>query len=119
MEAENKFEGFYIIGYGLSGGFGGVQIFEVVKADNQEEADTLAWGAACEEYEQYAGSNGLRDISEIMEEEDIDNEEDAEMVYNEERDGWLDYIAVPYSKEAEEKYKNYHYENNFTEITDI
>lgn len=33
--SENKFEGLYIIGYGLSGGFGGARNFEVIEAANE------------------------------------------------------------------------------------
>jgi len=115
---KNKYEGLYIIGYGLSGGFGGASIFEVVQAGNQEEAEKLAFESACEEYEQYAGSNGLRDIDEIMQEDGIEDADEAECVYNEERESWLDYSAVPYSKEAEENVLGYHYHNPHKDLTD-
>ena len=116
-KTENKFEGLYIIGFGLSGGFGGMRYFDVVQADNQEQADNYAWEAACEHYNSYVGSNGLRDIGEIMEEDDVE-EDEAEEIFNEEREGWLDYSAVPYSKEYEKKVEGYHYSNEFKEITD-
>ena len=117
-KTENKFEGLYIIGYGLAGGFGGARNFEVIQVDSQEEADNWAWESACEEYDRYAGSNGLREIGEIMEEEGIEDEDEASEVYNEEREGWLDYSAQPYSKEYEKKVMYNHYHNPYKEITD-
>jgi hypothetical protein len=119
MSNENKFEGLYIIGYGLSGGFGGQRNFMVVEAQNEDDASQVAYEYACEEYEQYAGSHGLRDIGDIMEEDGLENEEEAIEVYNEERESWLDYSAEPYSKEYEKKVSGYHYQNDYKEITDV
>lgn len=118
LNTENKFKGLFIIGYGLSGGFGGAITFEVIQVDTQEEADKWAWESACNDYERYAGSNGLRDLGEIMEEDGIDDEDVAWEVFCEEREGWLDYSAQPYSKEYEEEVRNHHYQNNYKEITD-
>ena len=109
-------ENLYIIGYGLSGGFGGAQNFEVVEAQSLKDAENQAYELAIEEFEQYSGTNGLRDISEIMEEDEVD-EDDAEIIYNEEREDWLDYIAKPYSKEYEEEVSGFWYQNNYKEIT--
>ena len=39
-------EGLFIIGYGLSGGFGGIQNYEVIEAHNQDDADKQAWEKA-------------------------------------------------------------------------
>jgi hypothetical protein len=117
METENKFEGLYIIGYGLGGGFGGARNFEVIQADSLEDAEKWALESACEYYESYAGSNGLREIGEIMEEDEIEDEDEAWQIYEEERESWLDYSAQPYSKEYEKKISGNHYQNNFTEIT--
>ena len=99
--SENKYEGLFIIGYGLSGGFGGAQNFEVIQVDTIEEADEWAFESACEEYESYAGMYGLRDLSQIMEEDGIEDEEEAQLVFEEERESWLGYSAQPYSKEYE------------------
>lgn len=115
---ENKFEGLFIIGYGLAGGFGGARNFEVIQVDNQEEAEEWAWEQACEEYERYVGMYGLRDTSEIMEEDEVD-EDEAEAIFNEEREGWLDYSARPYSKEYEKKVMYNHYHNPYKDITDV
>ena len=83
----------YRIYAGLGGGFGGLVYQETIEANSQEEADDAAFEAACKVYNSYEGMYGIRDISEIMEEEDC-GEEDAEGVYNDERDGWLEYSAV-------------------------
>ena len=116
-KTENKFEGLYIIGYGLSGGFGGARNFEVIQVDSLEDAEKWAWESACEDYENYAGSNGLRGVSEIMEEDEIEDEDEALQVYEEERENWLDYSAQPYSKEYEKKVMYNHYQNDYKEIT--
>jgi len=115
---EIKIENLFVIGYGLAGGFGGQHNFIVVEAKNLEDAENQAYEMCCEHYEEYSGTNGLRDIGEIMEEEGIDNEDEALEVFNDERESWLDYSAVPYSKEYEEKVSGYHYQNDFKSITD-
>ena len=104
----------FIVGYGLSGGFGGIQNYEVIEAYNQNDADKQAWELACETYESYVGMHGLRELSEIMEEDEIEDEDEAMEVYNEEREGWIDYSAEPFSEELERKYQDlYHYENRY------
>ena len=117
LETENKFEGLYIIGYGLSGGFGGARNFEVIQADTQEDAESWAWESDCDEYESYVGMYGLRDLSQIMEEDDIEDEDEAIQVYEEERETWLEYGVKPYSKEYEKKVMGHHYHNRYKEIT--
>jgi hypothetical protein len=109
---ENSGEGYYIIGWGLSGGFGGINNYEVIKADSIEWADKEAYHRAVDEFESYSGSGGLRTIEEIMEEDELDYDS-AEETYNEEREGWLEYVSYPYSKELENKFKDYHYENRY------
>jgi hypothetical protein len=86
----------WFISYGLGGGFGGANNHEVIDASNEDEANKYAWEKACEDYDNYAGSHGLRDIGEIMEEDGIEDEDEAEQVFSEEREGWLDYSAEPY-----------------------
>lgn len=82
------------IRYGLSGGFGGceMQDWEEIEADNLEEANNIAWEKACEEYDSYLGMHGIRDIDEIMDEDEVD-EDEAEEILNEDREGWIDYEA--------------------------
>jgi len=116
MSGENYFEGLFIIGYGLGGGFGGANIFEVIQVDTLEEAETEAWKRCCEEYDTYAGSQGLRTIEKIVEEDGLE-EKEAEQAFAEERESWLDYSAAPYTKEYEKEVKGYHYNNPYEEIT--
>jgi len=99
VKESNKFKGYYIIGYGLSGGFGGIRDYEVIEASSQEEADDYAYERSCEYYENYVGMYGLRDVGQIMEEDDIEDEEEAEEYYREEMESWLEYVAFPYTKE--------------------
>lgn len=82
-----------IIYAGLGGGFGGADKVDVLEFENIEDAERYAWERACQEYESYAGLHGLRDIEQIMEEEDCD-EEIAQEYYNEERKGWIDYYVI-------------------------
>lgn len=83
-----KFE----IRYALSGGFGGCKNkdWEEIEADDLEEANKIAYQSACEEYESYVGLYGLREVSDIMEEDGVD-ETDAEIIYLDERENWLEY----------------------------
>lgn len=104
---ESIVEGKWFISYGLGGGFGGANNYEVIDAtgsvDSEDEANMYAWEKACEEYESYVGLHGLRTQDEIMEEDDVD-EETAEEIYNEERESWLDYSAEPYDPEKHNQY---------------
>jgi hypothetical protein len=112
LKESNSYEGYYIIGWGLSGGFGGIHNYEVIEASSLEEAEKDAYQRSLDEYENYSGYHGLRSIEDIMEEDGVE-EEEAEEIYNEEREGWLEYVAEPYSKEYEKKVKDYHYHNPF------
>lgn len=107
-----QYDGYYIIGWGLSGGFGGIRDYEVIMADSLEEADKEAYQRAIQEYEQYEGMHGLRSVDDIMEEDEVDYDE-AEQIYNEEREGWIDYSSDHYSKELEKKVEDNHYENRY------
>ena len=79
------------ITYGLGGGFNS-EYEDIIEAADEDAAIIIAWEMACEEYDQYAGMHGLRSVEDIMEEDGVD-EEDAEAVYAEERESWLDYSA--------------------------
>ncbi len=118
FEEYNDVEGFYIVGYGLSGGFGGCDNYEVVKAEDEGEASMIAWEMACDEYERYSGMHGLRSIEDIMSEDGIDDEQEAEEVYNEERESWLDYRVLKFNKQNLKKVSEYHFHNPYSEETD-
>lgn len=80
----------YRIFVGLGGGFGGANEEGEYEFKDEEAALEYAYERACEVYDMYEGSHGLRSVGDIMYEDEID-EECAEDVYNEERDGWIDY----------------------------
>jgi len=82
----------YKIFYGLGGGFGGTSEEKIKEFDNEDEAEDYAFSCACEKYESYVGSYGLRDIHQIMEQDEVD-EDEAEIIFNEERESWLDYYV--------------------------
>lgn len=79
----------YKVKYGLGGSFNALTE-EILEFENENEAGEYAWESACEIYDTYVGNHGLRDVNQIMEEEDCD-EEDAEMIFEEERESWLNY----------------------------
>lgn len=117
LKESNSYEGYYIIGWGLSGGFGGINNYEVIQTSSLEEAEKDAYQRALEEYESYSGMHGLRSVDDIIDEDDVDSDE-AEEIYNQEREDWLDYVAKPYSKEYEKKVKGNHYNNPYKEEID-
>jgi len=78
----------------LGGGFGGCENKEwkEIKAKDIDDAFSQAWLLACEEYDSYAGLHGLRDVEQIIE-EDGASEDEAQEIYIEERESWIDYEA--------------------------
>lgn len=101
----------FIIGWGLSGGFGGIQNYEVISTSSIKDAEKQAYYKSIEEYESMEGMYGLRTIEEIIEEDEVD-EIEAGYIYDEERESWLDYIAIPYTEEkAKEIQNNYGLDN--------
>jgi hypothetical protein len=88
---------------GLGGGFGGSS-FECFETCAYEEAQSIAYEKACDSYESYVGMYGLRELSTIMEEDGVDEEEAGE-IYNEEREGWLDYHVEEYDVKKHSQYE--------------
>ena len=112
---------YYIIMYGMGGGFN-QRYHEVVKAKNLEEASDLAYEMACEEYGCYSGSHGISSLSEIAEENDldpIDDNDEIDEIYNEEREGWIDHWAKPYTDELAKSLEYKHYENPYEDDLDF
>lgn len=89
---------------GLSGGFGGSN-FDRFEECTAKEASDIAYENACEIYENYVGSYGLRNIEDIKKEEDIEDNEEAEEVFNEERETWLAYHIEEYDPIKHSKYE--------------
>ena len=71
-------------------GLGDTWEYLIEECENDEDASKLAWGLACNQYESYEGMHGIRDLYDIMEDENC-SEEDAFEIYNEERESWIDY----------------------------
>lgn len=92
----------WFIQWGLGGGFGGASNYEVISATSEEDAMKQAWNSACEEYDGMAGLHGLRSVEEIMENDEVDADE-AQQIYDEERESWLDYSAEPYNPEKHDR----------------
>lgn len=88
---------------GLGGGFGGAEFQYIEEFASLEDAEEAAWSAAADIYDDHAGSNGLRTVSDIVDEDYsgkeffyydlVELEEMAEEQYFEERTSWLDYYA--------------------------
>lgn len=87
----------FIIWYGLGGGFNSKE-YLAIQAVDESAADAEAYEYACNEYESYEGLHGLRDVSQIMEEDDIENEDEAYEAYCQERESWLTYGAMEYNE---------------------
>lgn len=83
------------IRYGLGGGFGGCELndWEDCDAATLEEANEIAYSAACEEYEMYDGLHGLMTIEDFIEEDGL-SEDEAEEAWREERESWIEYEVM-------------------------
>ena len=76
---------------------------DYITANDQKEADEIAWEYAREEYEMFEGLHGIRGMAEIAEEDfgiELDELDyntgdyiDIEATYIDEREGQLDYWA--------------------------
>jgi hypothetical protein len=86
-----KFE----IKYGLGGGFGGIEFndWEEIEADDLEMAESHAYEAACQEYESYEGLHGIYSVQDYMDEDPDITEEDAEQMFLDDRESWVEYAA--------------------------
>lgn len=89
----------YRIYAGLGGSFGGANPHGIYEFETLDEAEAYAYGLAVEEYESYAGANGLLSWDECKEDliESFPDEEwtDAEVNehYLEEVESWITYWA--------------------------
>lgn len=103
---------------GLNGGFGGANETGVWLYSNIDEANDDAYRQACEEYDSLAGMHGLPGWEECQEEalqlfedpDDIDqNELDqaTEEIFNEYREGWIDYWAEEVTDEDFDEDEDY------------
>lgn len=91
----------YSIFAGLGGGFGGAHFQFMNEYNCASDAEMDAYNCAVEIYESYAGMYGLRDIDDIIQEDEVDDEA-ANDIYLEEMEGWLDYYVKEYEEGDEE-----------------
>jgi len=79
--------------FGLGGGFGGCEMQEWEEMDfaSLDEAEKYAYELACEEYDQYDGLHGLRSVEQIMEEDEVEDYDEAYESWLDERESWLDW----------------------------
>lgn len=101
---------------GLGGGFGGAKLIKRF-VGTREEAEREAYLFAVEDYESYEGLHGLRSVKDIMEEDNVD-ESEAEMIYNDEMESWLDYYVREVKEEISESNDANSQLDNFNGIED-
>lgn len=85
-----------------SGGPGMGEDEEVKEFPNLNAAENYAYEKAKEEYESYLGSHGIRDVEEIIDDGDADDEDEAWGVIQDEMESSIDFSAEPYNPEKEE-----------------
>ena len=75
-------------------------IIELIEGEvTEDEANDIAYQSAIDDYESYEGMYGLRTIEDIMEEDDIEDFDEAEQMYQNERESWLNYSTEEYDPE--------------------
>ena len=79
---------------GLGGGVNSVRYITTVEG-TRSEAEEMAYQEAISDYESYEGSGGIRSVEDIMEEDGIEDYDEAHDVYVDERESWLEYYVKP------------------------
>ena len=83
---------------GLDGGLGEATLVDFGYFEDEEDALFSAYDLACQMYDDIAGLHGIRDIEQIMEEDEVDWYE-ADNIYNEERENHIDYYVKEVSED--------------------
>lgn len=91
---------------GMGGGFGGAT-FNSFETCTAKEANDIAYEAACENFENYAGNHGIRSRKDIEEEEGTDDSDYIDEVYNEERENWIENHIEEYDPIKHAEYEKY------------
>ena len=84
---------------------------EIISTESREDADNYVYQKAVEEYESYEGLHGVRGLSDIIAEDFIEEEmteedyDEAEAIYQEEKENAISYGVTPF-------------DDNITEHTD-
>ena len=89
----------YNIYAGLGGSFGGAQYDYTKDCKDKEEAENLAYESAVNIYESYEGLHGILDYNDCREVSDSDGE--ANEMYQNEIESWIEYYAVPTDEDTE------------------
>lgn len=79
----------YVIMYGCGCG----EEEEIIEAENFDRAMDMAYEAAVENYESYEGLHGIMDREDVAEEFGLEDEDEIDVAYMEERESCLDYNA--------------------------
>ena len=87
---------------GLGEGFGGAKYLYTYEFEDRTHAEEVAYEEAIEIYEGYVGDYGLKTIDEIMDENGV-SEDEAQEMYIEERENWLDYYVKESSDLEDDK----------------
>jgi len=98
QEELKKASKYYIVSYGLGGGFGGAKNQIVEEHFTEGQAYDSARNLAIEDYQSYEGNYGLESVEDIMEELECDYDE-AYTEYLERMDSWLDYNVEELTRE--------------------
>ena len=77
---------------------------EVIEAENEQQAVDEAYYQALERYDDYAGLHGIQSKEDIAEEENLTDEDEIELIYNEARESWINYDAEIYDSEKHDDY---------------
>lgn len=85
----------YLVKYGLGGGFGGAKESEMLECEDKEKALDAAYELAVEFASHFEGTNGLPDYQQIKEEHQC-SEEEANDIYYELLENWLEYSVVEF-----------------------
>jgi hypothetical protein len=96
-------------------GLGDYWDYGIYSVKSEKDASELAWFLACEQYEYYIGMHGIRDVSDIMEEEECD-QENAYEIFKEDREMWIDYW---YTFDIETKIQELLEEGLINSVTEI
>ena len=107
--------------YGIGGGFD-ERYHEVIQVEDLQDASDVSYDMACEIYDDYAGIHGIPSFDEIAEENDLDifdDSDEIDQIYNEEREGWVDHWAKPYTSKLAKSLEYEHYQNPFENAPDF
>lgn len=105
----------------MGGGFN-ERYHKVIQTESLQAAGNISYDMACEIYDDYAGMHGILSFDEIAEENNLDPIDDSDVIneiYCEEREGWVNYWAEPYTNKLAKSLEYRHYENPYEDTPDF